>query len=118
MPLVDVEDSEKQIQDGNDPSNQSKLEQFKQNLHFSKLLSPENDKEIPENRLKQEILQLQQLRIAPPTFKILDPEDNDISIEVFIEQYERGNGDGYTLILIDFVKPRRFDGSKCKKFNV
>ncbi len=115
-PLVDVseEEDEEQQQQRQDEANnrpkRSNLEQFVQNLHFSKLLLPENHPGISEDWLKQEILQFQDDRITLGPLKILDPKGNDIPIEDFIQHYEPSITG---LKLKDFVKvPRCFDGLK------
>jgi hypothetical protein len=125
-PLVDVNEEHYEEEqkyegqeEGEDSPNRSKSRPFDQNLHFSKLLLPENLPEIPEDWLKREILELQEHRITPPIFKILDPKGNDIPIDRFIQEYEgsrNGNGNGKGLKLHDFVKvSTRFDSPKTVK---
>jgi hypothetical protein len=93
-PLVDLSEEEygeQQQQQGgetNNESNQSNLGQFVRNLHFSKLLIPENHAGIPKDWLKQEILQFQDDRITSGPLRILDAKGNDAPIEDFIQHYE------------------------------
>jgi hypothetical protein len=126
-PLVDVDEEHYEEEEkyegqgeGEDLSNRSKSGPFDQNLHFSKLLLSENHPKIPEDWLKREILELQEHRITPPIFKILDPKGNDIPIDQFIQEYEgssrNGNGNGKGLKLHDFViMSTRFDSPKTVK---
>jgi hypothetical protein len=98
MLLDEEEEEERGEDDGNNQQNRQKSEHFCQNLHFSKLILPENHPGIPQDWLKQEILQLQDHGISPGIFKILDPKGNDIPLDDFIHSYENG------LKVHDFIK--------------
>jgi hypothetical protein len=101
---------QQQEENDNNTSNWSKSADFVQKLQYSKLLLPENHSRIPDDWLKQEILQFQDDRITSGPLRILDPKGNGIPIEDFIQHYEPSITG---INLKDFVKvPRCFDGSK------
>jgi hypothetical protein len=104
-PLVDADEEEQKEEDQppSSSSTSSTLGPVYQYLQFSKLLVPENYPGVPENWLKDEILQLSSRTLTDAPLKILDPKGNDIPIDEFVQSYESENG----LKLIDFLKVPR-----------
>jgi hypothetical protein len=108
-PLADIEEEaeEQQQQQQNKSPTAPTLGSVFQYLHYSKLLLPENHNGIPQDWLKQEILQLSNRRLTQAPLKILDSKGNYISIDDFIAQYEPEKGPK----IQDFVKMPRLVGS-------
>ena len=65
------------------------LKGIDENLQFSKLLIPKNHPGIPEDWLKQQILQLSERRFTDAPVKIISPEGQEVAINGFIAEYER-----------------------------
>jgi hypothetical protein len=106
-PLVDIEEeAEEQQQQQNKPATAPTSGPIFQDLYYSKLLLPENHKGIPQDWLKQEILQLSDRRLTKAPLKILDSKGNDIPIDDLITQYELEKGPK----IQDFVKVPRLVG--------
>jgi hypothetical protein len=102
-PLVDVEEEE-----GEEPSTASTLSPVYHYLQFSKLIVPENHTGIPENWLKDEILQLSSSTLTKRPLKILDTKGNDIPLDDFIKSYESSTDEkGSKITLKSFFKVPR-----------
>ncbi len=97
-------------QEEDDSTTMPTLEGIFNNLHYSKLLLPENHKGIPQDWLKQQILQLSDRRLTDAPLKIVDVEGKEATIEDLITEYEKEQK------LSDFfVKPRLVGDSDSVK---
>jgi hypothetical protein len=118
-PLV-AEEEEEEEGEQEQPPTAPTLGPIFQNLHFSKLLIPENYQGMPSDWLNQEILQLSDRRLTKAPLKILNNKGNDVPIEEFIKHYESENGLKLSSFLkvpklvatsksIEITKPKGFD---------
>ena len=82
FPLVDIPNEEK-ISNYNNPEG---MDNF---LQFSKIIPPKNCKEIPDNWLKLEILNLWKYPIPLAKFQLLDNNEKEVCICQFIKEYEK-----------------------------